>query len=88
MCILLHVRVVQNSILDPPLIPCMSGMEDTAKRSVQEVQEQEQELGRHFSRCGVDNLSIEAIDCVKHGQEDALRLNLNLNTFFFWIHHA
>ena len=39
----------------------------------QEIRSESTELGRHFARCGVDNLSIQAIDCVKHGQADALR---------------
>ena len=39
----------------------------------QEIREEKSELGRHFARCGEDNLSIQLIDCVKHGAEDALR---------------
>ena len=30
------------------------------------------ELGRHFARCGYDNLSLQIIDCVKEGEDLAL----------------
>ena len=29
-------------------------------------------LGKHFSRCGYDKLSLQIIDCVKDGEEEAL----------------
>ena len=39
----------------------------------QEIRQESTELGRHFARCGEGNLSIQMIDCVKEGEEDALR---------------
>ena len=39
----------------------------------QEIRQESTELGRHFARCGEWNLSIQMIDCVKEGEEDALR---------------
>eukprot|EP00092_Neocalanus_flemingeri_P050857 GFUD01058915.1.p1 GENE.GFUD01058915.1~~GFUD01058915.1.p1 ORF type:complete len:121 (+),score=10.95 GFUD01058915.1:240-602(+) len=38
----------------------------------QEIRQQYTELGCHFARCGEENLSIQIIDCVKEGQDDAL----------------
>ena len=29
-------------------------------------------LGRHFDRCGINNFSLQAIDCVKQGEKEAL----------------
>ena len=32
------------------------------------------ELGRHFAQCGgVENMSLQIIDCVREGEEEALR---------------
>ena len=32
------------------------------------------ELGRHFARCGgVESMSLQIIDCVREGEEEALR---------------
>ena len=32
------------------------------------------ELGRHFAQCGgVDSMSLQIIDCVREGEEEALR---------------
>ena len=39
----------------------------------QEIREEKSELGRHFARCGEENLPIQLIDCVKEGAEDTLR---------------
>ena len=39
----------------------------------QEIRQESTDLGRHFARCGEGNLSIHMIDCVKEGEEDALR---------------
>ena len=38
-----------------------------------EIRQESTELGRHFARCGEQNLSIQIIDCVKEGAEEALR---------------
>ena len=32
------------------------------------------ELGEHFSVCGVENMSIQIIDCVKEGEDEALSI--------------
>ena len=37
-----------------------------------EIEEESTPLGRHFHRCGYNNLSIQIIDCVKPGEEEAL----------------
>ena len=39
----------------------------------QEIREERTELVRHFARCGEEHLSIQIIDCVREGAEDALR---------------
>ena len=39
----------------------------------QEIRQEHTELGRHFARCGEEHLSIQIIDCVNEGEEDALR---------------
>ena len=40
----------------------------------QEVMNTSSELGRHFARCGgVPSMSVQIIDCVKDGEEEALR---------------
>ena len=38
-----------------------------------EIRQESTELGRHFARCGDEHLSIQIIDCVKEGAEEALR---------------
>ena len=38
-----------------------------------EIRQENTELGRHLARCGEHNLSIQIIDCVKEGAEEALR---------------
>ena len=38
-----------------------------------EIRERNTELGRHFVRCGEEHISIQIIDCVKYGEEEALR---------------
>ena len=37
-----------------------------------EVREGTSPLGRHFSLCGYKNFSLQIIDCVKEGEEEAL----------------
>ena len=39
----------------------------------QEIRQESSELGRHFARCGEENMSVQIIDCVKEGLLDALR---------------
>ena len=29
-------------------------------------------LGRDFAKCGYSNLSLQIIDCVKHGEDEAI----------------
>ena len=38
----------------------------------QEIENQSSELGKHFARCGYDNLSLQIIDCVREGEDLAL----------------
>ena len=45
-----------------------------------EIQELLTPLGRHFARCGIDNLSLQIIAGVKAGEEDALGIAEG-----FWI---
>ena len=37
-----------------------------------EIENQTSELGEHFHRCGVENLSLQIIDCVRQGEDEAL----------------
>ena len=37
-----------------------------------EIREESTPLGRHFSRCGVENFVLQIIDCVKEGEREAL----------------
>jgi hypothetical protein len=40
----------------------------------QEVQNESSELGRHFAQCGgIESKSVQIIDCVKLGEDAALR---------------
>ena len=39
-----------------------------------EIENQSTPLGRHFARCGYQNFSLQIIDCVKPGEEDALMI--------------
>ena len=39
-----------------------------------EVENQSSELGVHFSQCGLENFSIQMIDCVKQGEDEALAI--------------
>ena len=40
----------------------------------QEIMNMSSELGRHFAQCGgVDSMSLQIIDCVREGEEEALR---------------
>ena len=36
------------------------------------IDNQTSELGEHFHRCGVENLSLQIIDCVRQGEDEAL----------------
>ena len=38
----------------------------------QEIENGSSELGRHFARCGYENLRLQIIDCVKEGEDLAL----------------
>ena len=38
----------------------------------QELRDRSSPLGRHFSECGYNNFSLQIIDCVKEGEEEAL----------------
>jgi hypothetical protein len=38
----------------------------------QEIENQSLELGKHFARCGYDNLSLQIIDCTREGEDLAL----------------
>ena len=31
-------------------------------------------LGRHYSECGIKNFSLQIIDCVKVGEDEALQI--------------
>ena len=37
-----------------------------------EVENLSSELGEHFSRCGIENIILQIIDCVKEGEDEAL----------------
>ena len=37
-----------------------------------EIEDESTPLGRHFGRCGYDNFSIQMIDCVKPGEDEAI----------------
>ena len=37
-----------------------------------EVESESSELGEHFSRCGIRSMSLQIIDCVKYGEDEAL----------------
>ena len=39
-----------------------------------EIEDQSTPLGRHFVRCGYPNFSVQIIDCVKHGEDEALHI--------------
>ena len=39
-----------------------------------EIEDQSTPLGRHFARCGYPNFSVQIIDCVKHGEDEALHI--------------
>ena len=64
------------------LITCRCGMQYTGKSincmhvghggQRQEIENQSSELGKHFARCGYDNLSLQIIDCVREGEDLAL----------------
>ena len=45
-------------------------MRHTGHRS--EIENESSELGKHFSMCGINNLKIQIIDCVKNGENMAL----------------
>ena len=37
-----------------------------------EVENESSELGEHFKRCGIGSMSIQIIDFVKYGEDEAL----------------
>ena len=37
-----------------------------------EIEEESTPLGRHFARCGYTNLSLQMIDCVRPGEDEAI----------------
>ena len=39
-----------------------------------EVDNGSSELGEHFAYCGMDNMSIQIIDCVRQGEDEALSI--------------
>ena len=39
-----------------------------------EVDNESSELGEHFAYCGMDNMSIQIIDCVRQGEDEALSI--------------
>ena len=39
-----------------------------------EIENRSSELGVHFARCGLSDLSIQIIDCVKEGEDEALAI--------------
>lgn len=39
-----------------------------------EVENESSELGEHFAHCGIGNMSIQIIDCVKPGEDEALSI--------------
>ena len=39
-----------------------------------EVMNESSELGEHFSNCGLEKMSIQIIDCVKEGEDEALSI--------------
>ena len=38
----------------------------------QEIKSKSTPLGRHFAVCGIGNFSLQIIDCVNHGEDEAL----------------
>ena len=46
-----------------------------------EVSKRSSPLGIHFADCGIENFSLQIIDCVNEGEEDALRILEG-----FWTH--
>ena len=39
-----------------------------------EIENKSTELGEHFSSCGLNNLSLQIIDCVRDGEDEALSI--------------
>ena len=37
-----------------------------------EIEDESTPLGRHFGRCGYGNFSLQVIDCVKPGEDEAI----------------
>lgn len=46
-----------------------------------EIKDKSTPLGRHFSQCGIEHFSLQIIDCVKEGEQDALEILEG-----FWMH--
>ena len=40
----------------------------------QEIRSRSTPLGRHFAQCGIENFSLQIIDCVKEGEVEALEI--------------
>ena len=38
----------------------------------QEIKMENTPLGKHFARCGIEHFSLQLIDCVRQGEEEAL----------------
>ena len=41
---------------------------------ISEVENKSSELDEHFARCGLENISLQIIDCVKEGEHEALAI--------------
>ena len=39
-----------------------------------EIKNKSSPLGRHFAVCGIENFSLQIIDCVKEGEREALEI--------------
>ena len=39
-----------------------------------EIDDRSTELGEHFASCGLERLSLQIIDCVKEGEDEALMI--------------
>ena len=39
-----------------------------------EIEDQSTPLGRYFAKCGYQNFSLQIIDCVRHGEDEALKI--------------
>jgi hypothetical protein len=39
-----------------------------------EIEDQSTPLGRHFAKCGYQNFSLQIIDCVRYGEDEAIQI--------------